>query len=95
MDTVMDPLAAKYGGRAVFIHIEPYVLRDVREDNVQNPVPATLEWRISTEPWIFVVDRQGRIVGKFEGIVAADEVESVLSLALETAPAAVSPVPTG
>jgi len=42
---------------------------------------------------VFVVDRQGRIVGKFEGIVAADEVESVLSLALETSAAAVTPAP--
>jgi hypothetical protein len=94
MDTVMDPLAAKYAGSATFIHIEPYVLRDVREDNVQNPVPATREWRLSTEPWIFVVDRQGRIAAKFEGITAPDEVESVLSLALETGPSAVTPQPT-
>jgi hypothetical protein len=94
MDTVMDPLATAYAGRATFIHVEPYVLRDLREDNVQNVVPATRDWRLTTEPWIFIVDRQGRIVGKFEGIVAVDEVESVLALALETAPAAVTPVAT-
>ncbi len=93
MDTVMDPLAASYHGRAIFIHVEPYVLRDVRENNIQNPVPAALAWRLTTEPWVFVVDRQGRIVGKFEGIVAADEVESVLSVALETSAAAVTPSP--
>ena len=94
MDTVMDPLAATYAGRAVFIHVEPYVLRDLREDNIQNTVPAMREWRLSTEPWIFVIDRQGRVVGKFEGIVAADEVESVLALALETSAAAVTPIAT-
>lgn len=94
MDTVMDPLAATYAGRATFIHIEPNVLRDVREDNVENPVPAMREWRLSTEPWIFVVDRRGSIAGKFEGIIAVDEVESVLALALETAPAAVTPQPS-
>ncbi len=93
MDTVMDPLAAKYAGRATFIHIEPYVLRDLREDNIQNPVPAVREWRISSEPWIFVVDRHGRIAAKFEGITAAGEVESVLALALESTPAAVTPTP--
>lgn len=94
MDTVMDPLAAKYAGKALFVHIEPYVLRDVREDNIQNAVPAVREWRLTTEPWVFVIDRQGRIAGKFEGIVATDEVESILALALETAPAAVTPAPT-
>lgn len=93
MDTVMDPIAAKYAGQAIFIHVEPYVLRDIREDNVQNPVPAIREWRLQTEPWVFVIDRRGRITGKFEGIVAADEVESVLSIALETSTAAVTPAP--
>jgi hypothetical protein len=95
MDTVMDPLAQKYAGRAVFIHVEPYVLRDLRDYNMQNIVPAMQEWGLSTEPWVFVVDRRGRVAGKFEGIMAIDEVESVLSLALETAPAAVTPEASG
>ena len=94
MDTVMDPLATSYGDRAVFIHIEPYVLLDLRQDNIQNTVPAMTEWRLSTEPWVFVVDGHGRIAGKFEGIIAADEVESILALALESTPAAVTPAPT-
>ncbi len=91
MDTVMDPLAARYGANAIFIHVEPYVLRDLRESNIENPIPATREWRLQSEPWVFVVDRQGRIAGKFEGIMAADEVESVLTATtgdseLQTAP---------
>lgn len=94
MDTVMDPLATSYGDRAVFIHIEPYVLLDLRQDNIQNTVPAMTEWRLSTEPWVFVVDGHGRIAGKFEGIITADEVESILALALESTPAAVTPAPT-
>lgn len=94
MDTVMDPLAASYGDRAIFIHIEPYVLRDLRQDNIEHTVPAMVEWRLSTEPWVFVVDRRGRIAGKFEGIMAADEVESVLALTFDTRPAAVTPEST-
>jgi hypothetical protein len=82
METVMDPLAERYGGRAVFVHIEPYVLRDLREGNIENPVPATREWRLESEPWVFVIGRDGRIAAKFEGIVGADEVESALTQAL-------------
>lgn len=82
MDTVVDPLFEEYGDRAEFIHIEPYALRDLREANVQTPVAATLEWRIRTEPIVFVVGTDGRIRAVFEGIMAADEVESVLELAL-------------
>ena len=78
LDLVIDPLFLQYGDDAVFIHIEPYLLRDVRQTNVQNPVPAVLEWRLQSEPWIFVVGPDGRIAAKFEGIIALDEVESAL-----------------
>jgi len=86
METIMDPLSAKYAGRAIFIHIEPYVLRDMRASNVQTPVPATEEWRLQDEPWVFVVDRSGRIAAKFEGITAIDEVDTALQRALAGAP---------
>ena len=82
MDTVMDPLAARFGDAAAFIHVEPYVLRDLRTGFVENAVPATREWKLQSEPWIFVVDRAGRIAAKFEGIVALDEVEAALQRVL-------------
>ena len=82
MDTVMDPLAARYAGRATFIHIEPYVLSDLRASFRQNAVPATREWRLESEPWIFVIGADGRVAAKFEGVVALDEVEAALMLAL-------------
>lgn len=47
----------------------------------QLPPPAE-SWNLDTEPWIFVIDRQGRIAAGFEGIVAADEVEAALRAAL-------------
>lgn len=93
MDDVMDPLAQRYGGKAIFIHVEPYVPRDLREANIQNPVPATREWKLQSEPWIFVVNQQGKIAGKFEGIIAQDEVESVLAGLLDTGAGAVTPDP--
>ncbi len=82
MDTVMDPLQEEFGERASFVHVEPYVLRDLRAGFVQNAVPATREWNLQSEPWIFVVGADGRIAGKFEGIVGVDEVRAVLERAL-------------
>jgi hypothetical protein len=82
MDTVMDPLFTTYGDRAEFIHVEPYVLRDLRSSFARNPVPAAREWQLQTEPWIFVVGRDGRVTAKFEGIVSVDEVESALKAVL-------------
>ena len=94
MDTVMDPLAARYRGRVNFVHVEPYILRDLRQANIQTPVPASREWRLATEPWIFVVDREGKIAAKYEGIMAEDEVDSALAIALDTGPASVTPAPS-
>jgi len=83
MDTVMDPLYERYADEAVFIHIEPFQLKELREGIDRIPVEATAEWGLQTEPWLFVIDAQGRIVAKFEGIIALDEVETVLVRALE------------
>ena len=78
MDTVMDPLYDRYRGQASFIHIEPYKLKELREGIDVVPVPALAEWHLQTEPWVFVIDGQGKVAAKFEGIVALDEVETVL-----------------
>lgn len=82
MDAVMDPLAAEYAGRAHFIHVEPYVLRDLRDGFRFNETPAVRDWRLPSEPWIFVVGADGRIAAKFEGVTAADEVRAALEAAL-------------
>ncbi len=93
MDTVMDPLYAKYKDQATFIHVEPYELLQLRTANQQELVPAMRDWRLSTEPWIFVVDRAGRVAGKFEGIVALDEVEQSLVRAIDAPPGTAAPAP--
>ena len=83
MDSVMDPLHQKYQDQALFIHIEPFSLKELRDGSARIPVPATEEWGLRTEPWVFVIDRQGKIAAKFEGITDLDEVESVLARVLE------------
>lgn len=83
MKMVMDPLYEKYQGRVTFIHIEPYKLKELREGTGRILVQSAKEWNLETEPWVFVIDTRGKIAGKFEGIVAADEVEDVLAQVLE------------
>jgi hypothetical protein len=83
MKMVMDPLYEKYQGQAVFIHVEPYGLKELREGTGRIPVEAADEWNLETQPWVFVIDAQGRVAGKFEGIIAMDEVEDVLAQLLE------------
>lgn len=57
-----------------FIHTEIY------EDNdpAKPPVPAVTEWGLPSEPWVFVVGSDGRLVAKFEGSAPASELRPVL-----------------
>jgi hypothetical protein len=83
MDTIMDPLYEKYQDQATFIHVEPLQLKELREGVGRIHVEAANDWGVETEPWIFVVDTQGKVAGKFEDIIARDEVEGVLAQVLE------------
>ena len=70
-----------------FINVEPYQLED--QDGQLQPVldangqlqaaPATDEWGLLSEPWIFVVDRDGIVRGSFEGVVGQSELERALA----------------
>jgi hypothetical protein len=79
---IVRTLLPTYGKRVAFIHQE--IWQDFAEKKV---FPTVEEWRLFTEPWIFVVDGQGIIRGKFEGLVAARELETSLREMLKLEPA--------
>jgi hypothetical protein len=75
---VLESVEAVYGEvgeQANFIHVEVY-------DDFQNLtlVPQMAEWGLQTEPWVFVLDGNGRVTARFEGPVSPRE----LSLAVES-----------
>jgi len=78
LEQVVTPLAERYDGQAVFVHIEPFDLAGLRTEGTFAPVPAMEEWGLSTEPWVFVVDAQGLVAAKFEGVVSQEEIAEVL-----------------
>src|SRR5690606_16540549 len=83
MDAVVQPAFEQYGDRVEFIHIEPYDLAKARGDAVLEPVPAVVEWGLRTEPFIFVIDGEGIVRVKLEGVTdlaeLSEAIESVLS----------------
>ena len=81
VDTVRTLLPA-YGKRVAFTHQE--IWQDFAEKKV---FPTVEEWRLMTEPWIFVVDARGIIRAKFEGLVTVRELEAALQQALNHTPA--------
>ena len=74
----MDEARAALGGEIEFIHIEPWDLRAAREDGRLVAAPIVDEWHLPTEPWTFVVDADGLVAKRFEGLVAVPEVMAAL-----------------
>jgi hypothetical protein len=62
------------GGNVRFIHVEVF------EDNdPAKPYNRWMqEWGLQTEPWTFLVDRHGRIVERYEGVVSVNELEQAV-----------------
>ncbi|MDP8959953.1 MAG: hypothetical protein M3N51_12400 [Actinomycetota bacterium] len=61
---------------ANFVHVEVYDLEAAPEQ--LEPVPAVGEWGLPSEPWVFVVDRDGRVSARFEGALAPRELQEAL-----------------
>lgn len=73
---VLDSLAAVRAdtGEAVnFIHVEVY-------DDFQKltPVKEMAEWGLETEPWVFVLDSDGRVTARFSGPLSPQELSAAL-----------------
>lgn len=77
-----DGLYEQYKGRANFIHVEPYDVDRVRAGECQNlgdcVVPALNDFRLDSEPWVFIIDAQGKIAAKYDGVVSEREMEDGL-----------------
>lgn len=72
---ILSAARKRFAGQPVrFIHVEIY------EDN--NPGLGVnrwvKEWKLPSEPWVFVVDGKGIVRAKFEGAVAADEIAAAV-----------------
>jgi hypothetical protein len=83
----LKPIAARHPGVTV-INVEPYQLEST-DSGLQpvttgdppqlTPAQATLDWRLPTEPWVFVVDRNGVVTDSFMLIFSDEELEAALA----------------
>ena len=81
---LVKSVAVDYEDRLGFVNVEPYELH-VTENGLQPvldedgrlvPVQAVLDYGIPVEPYLFLVDAQGDIYAKFEGVVGSDELRA-------------------
>ena len=64
---------AEHPTQANYIHIEVFT-----DFQTFTYAPEMEEWGIPSEPWTFVLDGQGRVVGRFGGPVSPAELDAVL-----------------
>lgn len=77
----------EFADRVNFINIEPYELDAEgllvfdQQGNMKVAQPM-LDWRLQTEPWVFVVGADGRIAARFEGTASPEELREAIQKAL-------------
>jgi hypothetical protein len=87
---IFDQLYQQYHDQANFIHIEPYEVQKVAAGKCPTlgdcAVGATVDFKIESEPWVFVADGHGVLRAKFEGIVSEAEMQAALRQVLGASP---------
>jgi hypothetical protein len=74
---VVQGLEPAYRDRLAFIHVEIY--RDYKPDPAKRQLAqSVVDWRLQTEPWVFLIDSKGIIQSRFEGPTAGDELKAAI-----------------
>ena len=72
---IVNEVARRFQGQHVrFIHVEVYE----GNDPARGYNRWMKEWGLTTEPWTFLVGRNGRVAGRFEGPISVDELEQAV-----------------
>jgi hypothetical protein len=74
---IEEEVKSKIGDRAAFIHMEVY-----NDNEIPKGVrPQLRAFNLETEPWAFVIDRDGRVSARFEGAFSAEELTEAVEAA--------------
>ena len=75
-------LHGQFRDRVNFIHIEPWDVKIARSEGRLVATDITREWNLRTEPWVFVVNDEGKVAARFEGLVTSDELTGAITALL-------------
>ncbi len=91
---VMEELQTQYGDSINFVHVEVYkypfdasfeAQAKLLSDGAVTPDEAKtgfsdgmLAWRLFTEPWLYLIDKNGTIVSRYEGGITQEEIGPAL-----------------
>jgi hypothetical protein len=69
----------KFGDKVNWVHVEPFKLDEgggllLSNGNKVNSDAANA-WELPSEPWVFVVDKDGTVTGRFDGPLTLEEID--------------------
>ena len=78
---IIKNLHSDFSKEVVFIHVEIYenpadITGDISNASV---VQAVKDWNLPSEPWVFLVDEDGIVRQRFEGLATYQEIKSALT----------------
>ena len=71
---VAEQVKRDFGDDVAFIHQEVYVDNDLNK----GPRPQMQAYRLPSEPWLFVIDRDGKVTTALEGAFSVSELEQAV-----------------
>jgi hypothetical protein len=78
---ITEQAKSQWSSRGVdFVHMEIYA--DNKLDKPPRFRPQVVRWRLPSEPWTFVIGKDGRVKARFEGAFSAAELDSALRRAV-------------
>ncbi|MFQ5399512.1 MAG: TlpA family protein disulfide reductase [Anaerolineae bacterium] len=75
-------LETKYGDEFNFVHVEVFTGLPNPAENEWEQAPVMAAFGLNTEPWIYLIDRDGTVVYRAEGMFTTAEVERHLQTLL-------------
>jgi hypothetical protein len=77
-------LQQRYGDQINFVHVEIYTGLPNPAANNWEVAPAMTAFGLSTEPWLFLIDRNGVVFYRVEGLFTTDEIEQYIPALLDS-----------
>ena len=75
----VEQIKSRRGDDVAFVHME--IFRDNKLERGFRPQVGA--WRLPSEPWVFAIDRSGRVAARFEGPASISELERGIDRAVK------------
>ena len=81
---IVSALQKRYGNAVNFVHVEVYTGLPDPSANNWEVAPAMTALGLRSEPWLFLIDRNGTVAYRVEGLFTESEIESHLKALLDS-----------